>query len=145
MNDIKQFKLTSGEEVVCDVVEWPDEESTDVVVRHAYRVFVYAETNDGSRIYSMRPWMLLQDVENSVQLININHIVGETTPSAKMIEQYVKIVTHTEFDQELSTEDLTTKLAEHINNIRSMSLSNQINNDSDGNNIVRFPGGRALH
>lgn len=144
MNDIKQFKLTSGEEVVCDVVEWPDDDMSDLVVRHAYKVFVHAETGDGTRIYSMRPWMLLQDEQDSLQIINGNHIVGETAPSKKMLEQYVKIINNTEAEQQLSADDLAAKLADHINNLRKSIIPTN-DDDSDNDNVISFPTGRTFH
>lgn len=145
MNDIKQFKLTSGEEIVCDVVEYPDEDMFDLVVRHAYKVFVHAETGDGTRIYSMRPWMLLQDEDDSLQIINGNHIVGETTPSKKMLQQYVKIITNTEPEQELSADDIAKKLADHIDNIKKSIKTLVVDEDSDNDNVISFPGGRTFH
>jgi hypothetical protein len=40
MNEIKHFKLSNGDEVVCDVVEWPDidGDSPDIVVRNCFKI-----------------------------------------------------------------------------------------------------------
>jgi hypothetical protein len=50
MNEIKHFKLSNGEEVVCDVVEWPDVDgdSPDIVVRNCFKIIScwYAKGNE---------------------------------------------------------------------------------------------------
>ena len=35
---IRQFRLTSGAEVLCEVLQWDDENTSEVVVRHIYRL-----------------------------------------------------------------------------------------------------------
>ena len=34
MDDIRQLKLSTGEEVVCEILDWADEQEGDIVVRN---------------------------------------------------------------------------------------------------------------
>ena len=57
MNEIKHFKLTNGEEIVCDVIEWPDVDgdSPDIVVRNAFKIITSGLSHqDNIRYYQFR-------------------------------------------------------------------------------------------
>lgn len=84
----KQLKLTNGDELICEVVE----KDIDMLVRNAMKLLPMADEGANIRYYSFRPWMLLQHDEDAVQLIHSHHIVGEATPTAKMMEQYKYIM-----------------------------------------------------
>lgn len=144
MNDIKQFKLTSGEEIICDVLEYPDddEDVADIVVKNAYVIFMYGQTPDGTRTYSMRPWMMMQDDPDNMMVLNSNHVVGEANPSEKLIEHYAKVVMH-DHSPESNADDLAERLANYIRQLREGG--NDPSSDSDTpTNIVSFPR-RILH
>ena len=79
----KQLKLTNGDELICEVVE----KDIDMLVRNAMKLMPI-EGDENIRYYSFRPWMLLQQDEDALQIIRSHHIVGEATPTAKMMEQY---------------------------------------------------------
>jgi len=84
----KQLKLTNGDELICEVIE----KDIDMLVRNAMKLMPMEDDGDNIRYYSFRPWMLLQHDEDAVQLIHSHHIVGEATPTAKMMEQYKYIM-----------------------------------------------------
>ena len=60
MNNIRQFKLGTGEELICQVLQWADveEDDPDIVVRHAYEVNYIDDNQRGYRVYNLKPWML---------------------------------------------------------------------------------------
>ena len=98
----KQLKLTNGDELICEVIE----KDIDMLVRNAMKLMPMEDQAD-IRYYSFRPWMLLQHDEDAVQLIHSHHIVGEATPTAKMMEQYKYIMEEfksVEDDQEIEIE-----------------------------------------
>lgn len=145
MNDIKQFKLTSGEEIICDVLEYPDEEMSDMVIKDAYQVYMHAQTPDGTRMYTMRPWMLMQEASDSndnIVVLNSNHILAEANPSSKMVEHYAKVIVH-DNSPETTQEDMAEKLAAFINQLRN-AVINPASDSDVPTNIVSFPG-RTVH
>lgn len=146
MTEIKQFKLTTGEEIVCDVVEWPDEdgESPDLVVRNAFKIVAHTETEDNVRIYALRPWMILQEGNDVYQTLNIGHVVGEANPTQKMLEQYTKVLQISiGASEENTADDFLNKLRSYMESVKK-TLDSENKNDSDGGNIISFPG-KTLH
>ena len=140
MNEIKHFKLTNGEEIVCDVVEWPDEDgdSPDIVVRNAFKIIQSGTDRvEGIRYYQFRPWMVYQDEPEMFQILNGNHIIGEANPPESLLEQYLKII-----DADVMTsDDIEKRLAEYVDEV-----ANLINGDSDViSKIVKFPTKTRLH
>lgn len=149
--EVKQFKLSSGEEIVCEVLEWPDVdgESADIVVRNILKVVAYDQPQTGtSRYYTFVPWMVFQDEENTFQLINYNHIMGEANPSARLFEQYLNVVRIKTGDSDESTSEVKKQLEDYMNQMRvALSGSDSIT-DSDvptiDTKIIKFPG-RTYH
>jgi len=146
--EIKQFKLSSGEEIVCEVIEWPDvdEDEADIVVRNIYKIIAIDQTVSGNRYYTFKPWMVFQDEPDMFQTINMNHIIGEANPSQKLLEQYFTMIKgELSEDSEAARAELEKKLADYINNLRQM-VSEQVGySDSGEENVIKFPGGRTIH
>ena len=97
----KQLKLTNGDELICEVIE----KDVDMLVRNAMKLMPM-EDQANIRYYSFRPWMLLQHHEDAVQLIHSHHIVGEATPTAKMMEQYKYIMEEFKADEAADDEEI---------------------------------------
>ena len=56
VHDLAQFKFSSGQEIVCEVMEWPTDGEKDIIVRNAMAI-VMGETSDGERVYVFKPWV----------------------------------------------------------------------------------------
>lgn len=136
---IRQFKLTNGDEIVCDVVEWPsvDDDHNGLVVRNAYKIFMLNTLNPTeNRYYQFRPWLVYQDNKEFFQIINADHIVAEATPADELLVHYYRIINDAEDDENL--EEKIDKLKEMLNEFMS-------ENDSDSGNLIKFPGNKKLH
>ena len=136
---IRQFKLTNGDEIVCDVVEWPDvdDEHNGLVVRNAYKIFMLNTLNPTeNRYYQFRPWLVYQDNKEFFQIINADHIVAEATPADELLVHYYRIINH--IDDDKNIENKIDKLREILNEFMS-------ENDSDSGNLIKFPGKKNLH
>lgn len=149
MTEIKQFKLSSGEEIICDIVQWPDFENDegDMIVRNIFKIVSIDSTINGDKYYTFRPWLSFQDEEDMLQTINVNHIMGEANPSEKLLTHYFTAVKGGANEaSEEARKDIQQKLEDYINNLRS-NLEGRLleSGDSDfDTNIVKFPG-RVLH
>lgn len=146
--EIKQFKLSSGEEIVCEVLEWPDadEDIADIVVRNIYKIVAIDQTVSGNRYYTFKPWMVFQDEPDMFQTVNINHVIGEANPSQKLLEQYFNILKgELSEESEAAREELEKKLADYIHNLRQMVNQQVGSSDSGEENVIKFPGGRTIH
>lgn len=138
---IRQFKLTNGDEIVCDVVEWPDvdDEHNGLVVRNAYKIFMLNTLNPTeNRYYQFRPWLVYQDNKEFFQIINADHIVAEATPADELLVHYYRIV------NDITDDNLEEKLEELAKTLKEY-MSDENLNDSDSGNLIKFPGKRNLH
>lgn len=136
-HEVKQFKLTSGEEIVCQVLEWPDPDDPDdneLVIRQPLKIVAYEPTVGGPRLYLFRPWMVLQAGEDQFQTLSDYQIVGEGNPTRRMLEQYVVACKH-----EMESHEPEPDVPETEDVI-------DLGGDSDDDpKIVRFPAGRTVH
>ena len=88
MNSIAQFKFSNGQEVVCEVMEWPEESNEkDIIVRNAMSIMM-GETPEGERVYMFRPWAHYLDSPEEYIIINSLHVVSTNRPSNSLIEEY---------------------------------------------------------
>lgn len=136
--NFRQFKLSNGDEVVCEVLEYPmDDEDATITVRNVYKIaMITSPTGDNNRYYHFRPWMVYQDRKELSQTINLNHIVAEAVPTKDLLAHYFKVTIEEESD--LSVEDILKKIREMTSEL------NPFEGDSDSN-LIAFPGNRRLH
>lgn len=130
MNDIKQFKLSNGEEIICEVVQWPSEEESDIVVRNSFKIITAGSRHEGITMYQLKPWMIYQDESDLFQLINGNHVVGEANPPLSLIAQYKKIVNGDQAETE-NIEESIKKIFENV-------LEAQEEDSEEENNIINL-------
>lgn len=93
--EIKHFKLTNGEEVICEVVEWDNEETRDIVIRKALRIEPKqkAEQDDISyKYYTFHPWMAMQNSIDELQTLNSDHVISVAAPSSVAMEYFGSVV-----------------------------------------------------
>src|SRR6056300_964057 len=74
--NIKQFKLTNNEEIICEVIEWnTGEDPGDILIKKALRVISVEDYQKGWRFFAFRPWMSFQDDPDLLQTLNSSHII----------------------------------------------------------------------
>ena len=61
MSKVKQFKLTNNDEIVCEVHQWNDSESDDIIIKKALKIVSIEDYSRGIRFFALRPWMSFQD------------------------------------------------------------------------------------
>lgn len=149
MTEIKQFKLSSGEEIICDIVQWPDVENdeADIIIRNVFKIIALESPMNGDKYYTFRPWMTFQDEEGMLQLLNGNHVMAECNPSERLLNYYfVAVKGESNPNDEEAKKEIQKKLDDYINNLRSM-VENRVlqSGDSDTDSkIIAFPR-RTLH
>jgi|SRR6056300_557523 len=100
MSDLRQFKLTNDEEIICEVMEWNDEETDTLVVRRALKIVALDDHSESMRYYTFKPWMLMNNDPDTVQILNAQHIVSECHPVKIAVEYYNDVI------KELQTEEV---------------------------------------
>ena len=85
---IKQFKLTNNEEIVCEVAQWHDEVSDEIIIKKALKVVGIEDYQRGIRYFALRPWMSFQEDPNELHSLNASHIIVTSTPNKMMMKHY---------------------------------------------------------
>lgn len=150
MTEIKQFKLSSSEEIICEVIEWPDQENDeiDLVVRNVFKIVAIDQTVSGDRYYTFKPWLSFQDGDEMYQLINHSHVVGEANPSEKLLDHYIAAVKGTSTEEsEEARRAIEKRLEDYINNLRNMVQNINVGGDDSDEDpkVIKFPTGRTYH
>ena len=68
MTDIKQFKLTNNDEIICQVLQYDDADNAAMVVRGTMRIIAAEDYTRGVRFYAFRPWMGFTDGPDELNL-----------------------------------------------------------------------------
>ena len=93
--EIKHFKLTNGEEVICEVVEWDNDETRDIVIRKALRIEPKQKSSDDDvsyKYYTFHPWMAMQNSIDELQTLNSDHVISVAAPSNVAMEYFGSVV-----------------------------------------------------
>ena len=90
MSTIKQMKLLSGEEILCDLVDvtYTEEDGEVMVIRAAYVLVSTEDFENGLRYYTFRPFMMHIYDPSKILLLNTAAVICLTTPDPVVIEQY---------------------------------------------------------
>lgn len=145
LSNYRQLKLASGEEIICDIIQYADEENAAMIVRAALKILA-SERPDGFRYYALRPWMIYCEDMNQLLSINADQLIGETIPSGELLKQYKmtvkEYIANTDKKEKIDIEKASKQASDEM----VQKLLDDINRDSDGNVIRLFPQGpRTVH
>lgn len=168
--DIIQFKMTNGDEIICQIVDWAEETEDDYIVKNAMCV-VQKIINDQATKYMFKPWFTL--VENSNQFVCIakEHIVACCSPNNQLLGEYGRACREMGMrsrarpnsrETEKAWEEYTRAQMTDMDKMHDeiMSLIDDMerrskleketkpirDDDSDGgSNIIKFPGPDSVH
>lgn len=154
MSDYKQFKLTNGDEMICELVANGDEDSTaDVIVRRAMKIVTTDDLEENVRYYTLKPWMSFQDDTTDLVALNSVHIVGESTPSETVMLHYAAALADADKYNKVKKAGLTLQeiqekmqeLTEEEMNIFLQAKYDEIADDSAISNIIQFKPKGTVH
>lgn len=137
---IKQFKLSNGEEIVCEVVHWPTDEIEEVVVKKCLRISIFEDYRSNTRYYSFKPWLVFSDNPETLNTINPFHIVGETNPSEDLLVHFNETISS--FEEQAPLKKWTKEEEDVFEKVLD-KIKQEI--DSEGSNVIQFKPKGTLH
>lgn len=144
--NIRQFKLNNGEEIICEVMQWDTEDDPTMIIRCSMKLIESVSTKSSIRLFSFTPWMSFIDDPSVLQTICSTHILGEVTPSDELLGMYgkclkkYKVFLNDRNKQKLDPVDLDDIADLTEDELESfLRGQKQILKDSDGSNIIQFP------
>ena len=93
--DVRQLVLSNGQELLCEVIQWPDlevDESEVMIIRKAAKIIIQENFQAGTRWFTFRPFMTYQDDNSSLCSLMPHHIISIAHPSDLLKRQYSKYI-----------------------------------------------------
>lgn len=160
--NLKQFKLTNDDEVICEVVEVDveaEDESGGIVIRKALKIDVSEDYENEFRYYSFKPLIAFQDRIEELIVMNVGHIICETLPSRTLAIHYARAIKELEKTQDLKKDMDIEKWLDEIDGLEENELNIWVKNkleelreednndiiDSDSPNIIQFNPRGSIH
>jgi len=156
MNKLKQFRLTNGDEILCELVEEAEEEGC-LLVRRILRIIATDDFESNIRYYSFKPWVSFQDDFKSIVVLNVGHIVSETDPSPTLQAHFTvanKEVEDAQADKKTLDVDKVMKdtagmsedeIFEYMEQTVLEMERQEESRDSSEGNVIKFPPKETLH
>jgi len=140
-SDIAQFKFSSGQEIVCEVMEWPENGERDIIIRNAMAI-VMGETSDGDRIYMFKPWVHYLESPTEYIVVNSFHVISQNRPNENLMKEYASAVNemHTiakERDDDYREAELRN-IRKFQNNLSQLFRFDS-SSEEEQSNVVKFP------
>ena len=138
--EIRQFKLANDDEIMCEVVEYHEEDDA-IVIRKTMKMVQMDNMANGTRYYAFRPFMMYQMTKEAFQIINCQHIISEANPNQDLILEYFKAIETAMEDEggaKENMDDMRNKYNAFVKKQHEMLMS-EIDVDSGaGSNIIKF-------
>lgn len=142
MYDFKQFKLTSGEEIICEVVEWIEEGQCEIIVRDIMTI-APSMTSLQEKVYVFKPWLHYIESREELVMINSAHVIATVAPNPILLEQYQRAIVEMHLTStERRNEHMHAqqrKFSDIANSLREIFEEEEYAADSDDSNIIKFP------
>ena len=160
--NVKQFKLTNNDEIVCEVAAWNDEETDEIVIKKALKIVSVEDYTRGIRFFALRPWIAFQDDPEELQSLNSTHIIVTSSPTKSMLKYYNTCLTAIKQDLKKpgiprkgvwanldevnhETRDLTDEELDDYLTSKYGSMIEDEFPDSADNNIIKFKPKDTMH
>jgi hypothetical protein len=139
--EIKQFKLTNGSEVLCEIIEWVEEDYREIVVRNCMEIIKVQNTQEV--YYIFRPWMHYVESNEDLSVINSDHIVVTANPHPGLLLQYDWAVRDAHVAAEERMEAYKSERLDNLDKItrkmKSLMEEDGTIDSSQPTNIIPFP------
>lgn len=168
LSNVMQFKLTNGEEIICQVVDWPEEDDTDYIVHNA--LLLMQQIINGTRTkYMFKPWFTMAEKSDQYISISKDQIVACVYPneilnveyinakremyyrsSSKQVESALPSMndpfSYNEEDDQKKFKQMQKEILALIDQMEQSNEVEEFHNDSDNpTNIIKFPGPDSIH
>lgn len=158
--NLKQFKLTNDDEVICEVVDMGEEdEDGGIVIRKALKIDVSEDYENEYRYYSFKPLIAFQDRIEELIVMNVGHIICETLPSRTLAIHYARAIKELERTENMKKEMDIEQWLDEIDGLEENELNiwvktklnelqkegNDDHNDSDFPNVIKFNPKGSIH
>ena len=154
--EVRQFKLASGDEILCEILQWQDQEGIEICIRKAMKL-VMNEGDDGVKYYSFRPWMIYQENSEDIIILSASMVIGIGFPVESLLYQYyeavedmhqMSVVRDAEHMKKVGADNKGSKIQQTIKEINktAKNLQDYLSGDSSGpGNVIPLFDPKKVH
>jgi len=146
MYNTKQFKLSSGEEILCDVIEWASENCFEIIVKNIMEIVQHYDRNENEHYYLFKPWVHFQENDMDISVLDSRHIISTSNPNYILMQQYKNAVTDMHVNSkrkiqqfEYDQRENLRKLSSLIEKMSSSDSSMDLELEKKYPNVIKFP------
>ena len=156
--NLKQFKLSNNDEVICEVVDNSAEDEGGILIRKAMRISVQEDYENNVRYYSFKPFITFQDEIEELVVMNVGHIISETLPSRTLTIHYARALKEVENTETLKKNMNLDELLDEIDGLTDEEMGEwvrkkiiefereeEVTLDSDSTNVIPFKPKGTFH
>lgn len=151
--NLRQFKLVNNDELICELVQYTDDE-TEILVRKCLRIIAADDFENNVRYYSFKPWISFQDDISELTVINAMHVMTEVLPSESLKKHYEVAVDDIQKQEELTKKNIDLDmLLDKTENMSEAEMRGFIQGlvddepvkDSGDTNVITFTPKGTMH
>lgn len=152
--NLRQFKLVNNDELICELVQYSDDE-TEILVRKVLKIITADDYDNNVRYYSFKPWISFQEEIDDLSVIHSMHVLTEVMPSDSLKKHYTRALKDIKNQEELSKKNVDLDaILEATENLTEEEMRVYIQNliddndkfiDSNETNVITFRPKDTLH
>jgi hypothetical protein len=144
--DFAQFKLASGHEVVCEVLEWTDPaipDSKEIIIKNVMQIINGQVNESGESIFMFRPFVNFCEGEKEYMVMDMSHVLTVNRPNKHLAAEFMyaveemNAIAQDRDDEVAEAEELFAQNLEKNKGRLEASMKRVMS--KDGDNVVQFP------
>jgi hypothetical protein len=144
--DFAQFKLASGHEIVCEVLEWCDPatpDSKEIIIKNVMQIVNGQVNESGESIFMFRPFVNFCEGEKEYMVMDMRHVITVNRPNKHLAAEFIYAVEEMNAiaqDRDDEVAEAEAEFAKNLdkNNARLAASMKRVMS-KDGDNVVQFP------
>lgn len=144
MINLIQFKMTGGDEVIAEVMEWPEENSKDLIIRNAMVLSYSFDEDFSNQIYGLKPWFSMIENPLEYMVVNTDHIMSTTKPNPQFVNEYTSALTQMhslgqkrKLEEERQLREFEKRFAEKVEQVTKRMMES--GDSVESSNVLQFP------
>jgi hypothetical protein len=144
--DFAQFKLASGHEIVCEVLEWCDPatpDSKEIIIKNVMQIVNGQVNESGESIFMFRPFVNFCEGEKEYMVMDMRHVITVNRPNKHLAAEFIYAVEEMNAIAQDRDDEVAEAEAEFAKNLEKnnarLAASMKRVMGKDGDNVVQFP------
>ena len=151
--NLRQFKLVNNDELICELVQYSEDES-EILVRKVLKIIAADDYDNNVRYYSFKPWISFQDEIDELTVIQAMHVLTEVMPSDSLKKHFKVAVNDIKDKEALSKKNIDLdSILDQTENMTESEIRTYIQGliededtkDSGDTNVIAFTPKGTMH